>query len=369
MHQRIKRPPFVFWSCLWLSGLAVVGVLYALDLLDPRPEYIHGRDFTNLYVAGRLVLEGRALDAFDVETFRLAIERMLGTATYQNYSYPPHALFVAVPFALLPYTASWWVWTLSGAAFFYWAVKRTVAIPPLLAILTPAAAVNVWAGHYGFFLGGLWLLFFNDLGKSKAGWIAASLTIKPHMGLFVAVAALNQRRTLLWAVSGTLALVALSAAIFAPQAWVAFFDQTTKQQIAVLTAHENAGYFYMMPSAYTAFGRNGLSLVMQAFFSIAAVVILWRGERNVFTYATATFIVLPYVFTYDMTVACLGFAFTLHQRWGSLGMAERSILTAAFLVPDIALFFPPATPPVLLAALWVQCRTQPSIGSLLPKRE
>jgi alpha-1,2-mannosyltransferase len=147
--ETAKRPPFVYWTCLWGSGLAVALVATAYDIIRPDLGTPPGRDFSNLYTAGKLALEGRAYLAFDLDTFRLALRDFVGTLTLQNYSYPPHAMFIAVPFALLPYGISFAVWSVLSLGFFYWAAKPHVQFPPILSILTPAAALNVWNGHYG----------------------------------------------------------------------------------------------------------------------------------------------------------------------------------------------------------------------------
>ena len=181
------KPPFVYWTCLWLSGLAVVLVATAYDVLAPDLGTPPGRDFSNLYTAGKLALAGDAYRAFDLNTFRLALREFVGGLTLQNYSYPPHALFIAAPFALLPYGASFALWSALSLAFFYWAAKPYVRFAPILSILTPAAALNVWNGHYGLLLGGLWLLFFRNSDRRPivAGLVASLMTFKPHMGLFI----------------------------------------------------------------------------------------------------------------------------------------------------------------------------------------
>jgi hypothetical protein len=185
------RPPFVYWTCLWTSGVAVALVATVIDILKPGLNVPLGRDFSNLYTAGRLALHGQAYLAFDPNTFRLALLDIVGTLTPQNYSYPPHAIFIAIPFALLPYGLSFALWCLVSLAFFYWSAKPFVPFAPVLAILTPAAALNVWNGHYGLILGGLWLLFFRLLKDRPvaAGLVASVMTFKPHMGLFIGLSA------------------------------------------------------------------------------------------------------------------------------------------------------------------------------------
>src|SRR5690242_68550 len=95
------------------------------------------------------------------------------------------------PFALMPYYLALAVWTVAGMAFFIWCARLFLpkGFPPLIAALTPAATINIWAGHYGFLFGGLWLLcfYFLDQKPKLAGMFAGLLTFKPHLGLMIAV--------------------------------------------------------------------------------------------------------------------------------------------------------------------------------------
>ena len=351
-----RRPPFVYWACLWLVGMsfALVLVFYDLTRDSGAPP---GRDFANLYTAGKLALQGRAWEAFDPDVFRFGMREVFGKFIMQNYSYPPHALLLAAPFALLPYWVAFAAWTALSVGLFYSAARPHMPFAPALAVLTPAAALNVWNGHYGLLLGALWLFFFANRG-AKAGWIAALMTIKPHMGLFVGIAALRNWRTVAAALAGMLALVALSAILFEPASWYGFVYNTLSEQTEILTRQNAEFYFRLMPSAYTAFGRGHAAIALQLLFGGAAAWLIFRSRRiDPFALATATFLIVPYVFVYDMTVACLGYAIILGRDWKLLSRFEKTALTLAFLVPNITLGLPALAPFILLTALWVQTRT------------
>jgi hypothetical protein len=352
-----ERPPFVYWTCLWLVGTSFAFVLIVFDLLNRDPGAPPGRDFANLYTAGKLALEGRAWQAFDVDIFRFGMRDLFGFFIQQNYSYPPHALLIAAPMALLPYWPAFALWTICSVAIFYWAAKPHMLFAPTLAVLTPAAALNLWNGHYGLLLGALWLLFFRYRGSAKAGALAAVMTIKPHMGLFIGIASLNSWRTLATAAAGTLALFAISVWLFEPASWYGFVGNTVGAQAEMLTRQNSEFYFRLMPSAYTAFGRGSVAAVLQLLFALGAVAILVRSRRmEPFALATATFLIVPYVFVYDMTVVCLGFALLLWRDWGVLSRTEKTILTLGFMAPNIPFVLPALAPPILLWALAIQSR-------------
>jgi hypothetical protein len=230
-----------------------------------------------------------------------------------------------------------------------------VPFSPWLVALSPAALINIWAGHYGFLIGGLWFLFFGCLGTTRAGLLAAALTFKPHMGLMIALAALRSRKTLAWAIARSIALAAAAALAFGTEAWTAFFLRTTTEQLKIVSRTTNEGYFEMMPSAFVAYGRTPAAAIVQMLFGIAAVLLLIRVKQpDIWIYATATFIVLPYAFNYDMTVACIGFAVLLYSDWGRLSAFERAIAALAFASPGLTFVANSLVPCTLLAGLWLQ---------------
>lgn len=353
--------PLVVWTCMWLSGVAFAGVLIMRDLIQQSIDRLPGGDFTNLWTAGKLALDGRASWAFDLDSFRLALVQYLGMPSLQNFSYPPHALFLDAPFALLPYYWSLALWTFLSVAFFVWCARPYLpsGFPPVLAALTPAACINIWTGHFGLLLGGLWLLFFRhcDSKPNRAGFVAGLMTFKPHMGLAIAATALWKRRVLPAAVLTTLALIAASALAFGIWTWRDFFFQTTAVQSEILSRQTEDFYSLMMPSAYVSFGRSAGGLMMQQIAIMATALMLYRFRQwDCFIAATVTFLVLPYSFNYDMTVVCLGTAMVLYSRWSELAHYERAGLLGAFVSPLITFVVPMATAPILLYALSIQLR-------------
>lgn len=309
------------------------------------------KDYANLWVAGRLALDGNIAAIFDVEAFRQASVPLLGERIPGNYSYPPHALFLAAPFAILPYKWSLVAWTLAGMAFFMWAARphcRRV-MPLFLVVLTPAALDNIRFGHYGFFAGGLFLLAFSNRHRI-AGLAAAGLTIKPHLGLLVAVQMLLNRRALVIAVAATILLIIASLLVFGLTAWRGFLTETFAYQSGLIAPASRGKLLHMMPTPLIGYG-----LVGHLIFAACAILLLTRNF-NVFTAATATFLILPYAFHYDMTVANLGFAILIFRHWHEMGLLEKVAACLGFLVPEFVTFGAWFAPPLLLAGLYVQTR-------------
>jgi len=315
-----------------------------------QPQLSFDKDFANLWVAGRLAMEGNVAAIFDVEAFRQASVPLTGERIAGNYSYPPHALFLAVPFAALPYKWSLVAWTLSGMALFMCAAREHCPkyMPLFLAVLTPAALDNIRFGHYGFFTGGLFLLAFST--RRFAGLGAAGLTIKPHLGLLVAVQMLRDRKALVVAVAATAALVGASALVFGPSAWRAFLTDTFAYQSGLIATTGRGKLVHMMPTPLIGYGLAG-----HLIFAACAIILLTRNF-NVFTAATATFLILPYAFHYDMTVASLGFAVLIFTRWEECLLPEKLAACLGLLAPEFTTFGTWFVPPILLAGLYVQTK-------------
>lgn len=356
---RESRPPPVLWACLWGLGLSIPIVAVYADVFLRAAHVPAGRDFANLYTAGRLALNGDAWLAFDVNWFRIELHSLTGALTLQNYSYPPHALFVAMLFAWMPYPVAFVAFSLTGLAVFYFSARPLVPFNSVLTVLTPAAGFCLWNGHYGLILGAMWLLFFRYLSRrpTTAGAIAAAMTFKPHMGLFVALAALPRPKVLISAIIGTTVLILASAIAFGPGTWVSFFTATAAEQGDVLTRSSGDFYFRLMPSAYVAYGGAAAGVVAQIIIAGAVLYLLARRPTaDPFVLATATFLVVPYVFSYDMTVACVGFAVLIYSDWDKLTWWGKAVLSGAFLSPTINFILPEVVPPVLFGAFLLQLR-------------
>jgi hypothetical protein len=105
----------------------------------------------------------------------------------------------------------------------------------------------------------------------------------------------------------------------------------------------------------------GYGVVGWACFTLAGLLLLARNF-NVFTAATAAFLIAPYGFHYDMTVVCLGFGVLLFQKWRTMPPWHTFICALAFLSPVLVALGTWIVPPLLLAGLYVQVRGGSSEG-------
>lgn len=273
-----------------------------------------------------------------------------GSPTMAWFPYPPHALFLYLPFALLPFHAAWAVFNFYGLALFVLAARPYLprGFPPLLAICTPAVLICVLFGQTGLVVGALWLWAFR--GRWQA---VALLTFKPHLGILSALSL--SRRTILPTVILAGALILASVAVF-PEWWAQLSDQLLRQS-GQIGQRERWDYIGVGPAIAYGF-------VIWAAFAAAALYLLAR-DLNVWSAATAALLVSPYAFHYDMPVASLGFALALCKEQA---VPRTLLLTLALWLPVLVQFGAWIAPPILLGALWAQTSAHSRVPMLAFRR-
>ena len=297
-------------------------------------------DFAAFWIAGRQVLSGDVASIY-IASVAQQIADKFSYGMGSVFPYPPHALFFFIPFALLPYLLGYAVWNFLTAAFFWWAVRSYLpkGFPSILAVLSPAALFCMSFGQTGLLFGGLWLLAFR--GK----WAAvALLTFKPHLGV-LSVLSLHRRSDILRVCALALTLVAASAIMFGPTLWSAFADHTLLH--AGLVA-EKVRWKFIGVTPAIAYGFWGWIP-----FAAGGALLLAR-KVNAFTAATASLLISPYGFHYDMPVACLGFGILLYANWMTMPLKHRLPIALGFMSPVIALTGVWWVCPILFWALWAQ---------------
>ena len=273
---------------------------------------------------------------------------------------------------MLPYSVALVCWLGGTGAFFVWAARpylRGAGLPAWLAIVAPASIINMWAGHYGFLIGGLWLAAFHYLPRRPmlAGILIGCMIVKPHLAILAPLVLLHRRewRAIAAAAATATGLVLLSLLIFGPELWEIYLTRTAMLQAAMV---DDLGTFFimMMPTLMPSLAILGLptfaSSIVQLVVALAAIgLLLWKMPRDSeaagLAAATATFLVLPYAFTYDMTVAGLAALLVFQRDRGQGSFPYRVGMGLAFLLPMIALFLnmvhAPIAPPVLAFQLLV----------------
>jgi alpha-1,2-mannosyltransferase len=161
-------------------------------------------------------------------------------------------------------------------------------------------------------------------------------------------------------------LVLLSGLVFGWDYWITYLTETSALQARMVA--ESSGFFVrMMPTVYPSMLLAGLgwsgAVAVQAVVAIAAIAALWRWLpadplRAGLAAASATFLVLPYAFNYDMTVIGMAALIALYRTAPDASPVARYAPVLAFLLPLLVVFLNqagvPAAPFVLALFLAVQ---------------
>ena len=146
---------------MWAIGVSIPLFLFWHDLRIVKHGSLDGlafwgRDFVILWSAGQLVYQGAISTIYNLHAFQATMAALFGSLEPMGYPYPPVTFPIAFAFGLLPYWLAQPLWFAVTGALFLYACRRywTPAMGPRwLAVVTPAALMNIWAGHYGFLHG------------------------------------------------------------------------------------------------------------------------------------------------------------------------------------------------------------------------
>jgi hypothetical protein len=353
----------------FLRALLVLGgALFSLTLLAylcttewhwpfPRDKatLVLGRDFLNLWMYGRAVLEAEPARFYDIATYNAELAKLLGPGyPGQNWPNPPTALIVMAPFGWLPYFPALIAWFASGVLAFYLAGRRELADIRLLAVLlvSPAVLLCVISGQSSLLTTAGLLAIFAWLDKRPviAGVLIGLLTVKPQLGVLFPIALIASGR---WRVFGAaaltaLALLAASTALGGVEGWHNYIAKALPLQREVLA--DAAGT--AMPYHATIFMNvrglvgNRIGEAIQLAFTIAAVVSVaaaFRYRRNSdprllrALFFACTLSASPYMGVYDLLP--LTFAAVVLLADGELDATGRRLAQLVFWAPALQLLF------------------------------
>jgi hypothetical protein len=226
-------------AVLGVGGLlihALIGVL----LIDWLIQGHALGDYRAFYMAGEIVAGADRASLYDLDFQTQVQHRLFGVGPIDAFPLPPFAAFVFVPFATVPYTASYLAWLacnllmFSAFAAVAWQSLRQAPLAYRAAALICAAGATPL--FQALFLGqvdlvvllsvtGSWLLLRRDQ-PIAAGSVLALGLIKPHLiaGVVIMLAVKGE-----WRALGALAvcaalLVAGPAAVLGPSS---IADQAT----------------------------------------------------------------------------------------------------------------------------------------------
>jgi hypothetical protein len=194
------------------------------------------------------------------------------------------------------------------------------------------------------------------------------MIVKPHLAVLMPIVLLRRGawRAIFAAAATSLGLVLLSGLLFGWSYWTTYLTETSALQAAMVA--ESSGFFVrMMPTVYPSLLLAGLgwtgAVAVQAAVAAAAIAALWKWLpqdplQAGLAAATATFLVLPYAFNYDLTVVGVAALIALHRAPADAPPLARYAPLLAFLLPVLLVGLNqagiPAGPLVLALFLGVQ---------------
>jgi hypothetical protein len=335
-----------------MASVATLAVLWlfasrhgTLDWLG-RPL---GTDFSNVWTAGRMALDGRAALAWDWHAHHAAQQAAHGRADvpFYGWHYPPPFLLVAALLATLPYLPALALWQIAGIGAASVVARQILPRREtvLLVLGLPAGFVCLGHGQNGFLTasllgGGLLLL---DRRPWLAGALLGCLVYKPQFApvLPLLLLAGGHWRALGGATLAATVLIAATTLLWGVEVWIAFLQSLPLTRTIVIEG-ANTGAEKIV-TAFAAVRLNGGSVALayraQAVaivLSIAAVVLTRSAPPRVrgAAVAAAALLATPYAFDYDLVVLGLAIALLAAEgREAGWRPWERTLLAFAWIAP------------------------------------
>ncbi len=317
-----------------LLFFAVYVFLKAFELTSGDPTLPSYRiDFVAIWAAARLTLDGQALAAFDPAALGTAAGLGGGQVGNLFWLYPPALLLLVAPLGALPFWAAWIAFVMVSLVAFALALRVPAhRLPAAFWLMLSAPALIVACLPIGQ-TGALWAAGIvaaiwqtRRARPAGAGLLLAFLTLKPQLGIPVAVALLAARdwRTVAWAGALSAVLHLGAAALFGFACLGAFLDGLAEAARRVAAGEMP---IERMISAYAFFRGTGLdhgsALALQGAASLALLVAtarIWSRPGN--PDAAAAFlcaaipVATPYAFYYEMTLGLAAALFLIRSGFG-----------------------------------------------------
>lgn len=323
-------------------------VLLAFVAIIPwaAPAMNVGRDFAAFWTSATFALDGRAADAYG-EPERAALASLFGPGQYPPFFYPPPALFLWLPFALVPFVAAAALWiTATGIAYVtaIRAILKGGSIVPLIAF--PAVLVCALFGQNSLLsaalLGGAAVTL--DRYPAIAGVFIGVLVYKPQLAFLAPLALIlaGRWRAFAFASATTCVLVVGAAVFFGIDSWTEF--------VAVLPGAGawnvgGAPGFGKFASPYAAVrlldGSTSLAWLVQSVIAAAAIAALVLislkrpgGAAEIALLVATTGLCVPFFGNYDMVIFAVPGAWLITEAVANGWLPyERATLAALYVTP------------------------------------
>ncbi len=297
---------------LWL-GMAAMTLWWFIEYTHKTPWPSPVQDFALFYAASHRVLEGQAALIYDTTAHVALQSQMFGIeAAYGlGFFYPPPALLIVAPLALVPFGTAFVAFLLTGLAIFSTLLRRItgdwiVALGMATSIGAPTQ--NIYFNHTGFITASLIGGGLLSLKHSKpvAGIALGLLCLKPHLAGLAMLMLLVWRewRALGFAVA-TVAVVSLAATItFGWEIWPAYL-QASNDFPEIVKVKYPLKLHNMLQSVVVAFqpwaGWTVAAIVhgIVALGALAITLTMRQRDMQIAAVICCTALLSPFLFLYD----------------------------------------------------------------------
>ena len=340
----------------WFDGVVILAAVAAFLLLFIHffgTRYTVRNDFATFWAVSRLMLHGQLDAVYDPPRFAAICDALFGAHPgdlTRFWPYPPNAVFLVAPLALIPSYAAYLLWCAITFAFLALAVRLFFgdARRILIMALAPSTCANIILGQTGFVAAALLVAGLALLERRPllAGALFGLLAFKPQMGMMLplALAASRQWRPFAAAALVAAASVVASIVAFGLEPWHRFFAATIPFELAY--ASQDQSYFVVKaPTVFVAARLAGLSeggsFALQAVAVVAgAGAVVWaywrpRGPSlQAALLLAATALASPHIHVYDLSILSVAAIVLAEGPWPRpLAFQERLVAGLAWVFP------------------------------------
>jgi len=325
-------------------------VLKSHAILAPRLSEPIALDYMQYWTASHLTLAGEPGSVYNVGRFTEVETGFLGLGGHP-WPYPPTALLIAWPLALIPYIPSLFLWLGVTIGLYFFVLYRTAPHPLTLFWAMGFLGVfqNVYFGQNGFLsaalLGGGLLLI--ERRPFLAGAILGLLTYKPHLAALVPLALLAGRRWrgLSGFAASAVGLALAGVVFFGVEVWELFLRNASN---TVDNLYAQSSWLEKMPTMFAGVHMAGFGVaaawMAQApcmLIAAALVVWAWRGPASpavrAASLAVGVLLFPPHLWFYDLPILTIALAWIGWEGYAQ-GFTpwEKLLLLCAWVAPYAA---------------------------------
>ena len=338
----------------WLDGRRVRGYALLIGLASlallavawSQAQGPQGSDFLAFWGGGRAVLFGFPEFAYDL-AWQERTQTSAGFDGWYAFVNPPPFLFLAAPFAALPYPAAWIAWVVLTYAAWAWVSVR--ALPRLwpLVLVFPGALIAAGHAQNGFVTGALLVggVALLDRRPLMAGALLGALIVKPHLALLVPfwLAAGGRWRAFAAAAASSAGLLLLSWLAFGTNTMIGYVNSW--QASAAIMRAADADFLLRMATPYAQvrlFAGETAALVVSGVIALAMLALVVLSGRRFGSDAmaggafmlAATALASPYLFNYDLPFLVLPILWLVREGLrDGFRQWEKLLLVALWFAP------------------------------------